>query len=288
MPAEDGRVTVAIAGEDHVHRALAMALFDGVLLDVAGPDADWLMPTSNIRAWRALHPQDDRPEHHRFYKLNNYRKDLPDRASTTLGGRRIASHGRLGGVPLGPAGAMLRSLVILFYEAQPRPDVLLVLIDTDGDLRRQESARHVLAHVNTPELPVVFGLTHQDGECWLLAGTAPDTPETQQRWVSARTVLGFDPSREPERLTARPNDAVTDAKRVLRFLLLGEGARLAQGIPDSTAPAIDEADRLSAQLRARLRAVEGMTACGLEDFLRDLRAAILTAFDAYLPVQAPR
>ena len=69
---------------------------------------------------------------------------------------------------------------------------------------------------------VVIAAPHQDAEAWFVAGFQPDTADERARLTSVSNDLGFNPCTEPTRLTAQPNDAPADAKRVLRRLVFDE------------------------------------------------------------------
>jgi hypothetical protein len=65
---------------------------------------------------------------------------------------------------------------------------------------------------------VIIGVAHTKLECWILAGFVPqDTAETA-RLVELRSELGFEPTGNSERLTAKHDQDKRSAKRVLRLL----------------------------------------------------------------------
>ena len=71
--------------------------------------------------------------------------------------------------------------------------------------------------------------------------------------------LSFNPPETPHRLTAHPNDAPTDAKRVLRFLLFGEYT--------SRPPALEELPALCERL---LQDLDRLERRGADSYLADL------------------
>ncbi len=58
-----------------------------------------------------------------------------------------------------------------------------------------------------------------------MSGFAPHDASEQCRLDDARRALSFDPTTQSHRLTAHPNDALTDAKRVLTQLTDGDRDR---------------------------------------------------------------
>lgn len=277
----DGAIGVAVVGEDEVHRALAMALFDGALATLAAErGADWLV-VDDARTWLVF----DGGERVRRGFYDSHREDpLPTRP-----GRRIRTTGHINGRPAGPGAAKLRRL-FTYHALQPEPPGMVVLLtDTDGDERTAASAEQVRELVTGLEDPpaLVIGMPHRDAEAWLFAAALPTDAQTAERLAAARKALSFDPSREPERLTSSPNDAMTDAKRVLRFVLLHEGEELARGRPRTGPPTPDEADEIAERLARDLDRASTFRNCGLSDFVRDLRAAVATTFRDHVPPAAP-
>lgn len=276
----DGTVGVAVVGEDEVHRALAMGLFDGALAAMAAErGADWLEPATS-RTWLVY---DGGARERRGYYDSHREDPLPGPV-----GRRVQPTGFIDGRPAGPGASKLRHLYLLHSLQANPPDVVVLLMDTDGDHELVASAEQIRTFVQRFDSPplLVIGTPHRDAEGWLFV--APVEPgEATKRLAQARTALSFDPTQQPERLTASPNDAVTDAKRVLRFVVLGEGTELARGRPRSAPPSPAEADELVERLAARLDRAATYEACGLARFVRDLHAAVATTFRDSLPPARP-
>ncbi len=265
----EDRVAVYVVGEDQVHRVLAMALVDATISWLAHHrSSDWV-EARHVRRWSALEESDQEPEDQRWGDIHRRPK--------------VRFHGYLDGRPCLPAARKFRASLVEHARADRPPGLVVIMQDTDGDERIIDGARQVLEWAaSQPDLPpVVIGTPHRDAEGWFLAapGIRTRRPDRVER---AQKVLSFDPTRHPERLTARPNAAVTDAKRVLRFVLLQEGDDLAPGRPASRSPTPDEAERLASELVADLDALESFDACRLGPFVIALRDAVVRALSDHL------
>ena len=152
---------------------------------------------------------------------------------------------------------------------------VVLLQDTDGDTRLPQGARQVLrwARHKTELPPCAIGTPHRDAEAWFMALLDLSTKESLRNRKATKT-LNFDPTRHPERLTSCPNDKITDAKRVVRYVLLQEGRTLTQGRPQSRPPTPDEADTLSRRLASDLDNLNGFKGCELTSFLQELETVV--------------
>lgn len=266
----DGRAPFYVVGEDEVHRALAMALTDASITMLAHEqDFDWL-EAGSTRRWSAWEEHAAVLEGRRFSRL----KDAPSefRFHPILDGQRVP-----------PGVKDLRNAILHTAKAEPRPALIILLKDTDGDQELPVAARQVAAWAAKQEglPPIVIGTPAPEAEAWLLARRAL-SPTQQRRREKARRALGFDPTSEPERLTSRPNTARTDCKRVLRFILLEEGEALRVGHPSSSPPSNDEPDRLARELAAELGQLGDRVGCGLATFLTELPAGLKIALHDHL------
>ncbi|MFN7142886.1 MAG: hypothetical protein ACK4YP_03860 [Myxococcota bacterium] len=265
----DGRVLVAVAGEDEVHRALAMALFDAAArahADAAGQD--WF-DVEHQRRWTTPNERDDVPERRRYFDTHR---------EVELPGPTFRFSGRIDGKPLAPSARKLREMWLRHNLLVPRPALLVVLQDSDGAPGVVEGARQVVEWTRRQEgMTLVVGVPERDAEAWLLAGWRPTDPAEESRLRAARETLHFDPTTQPERLTAHPNDALTDAKRVLRYLVFGE-TPLTRGRPESRPPSAEQADELAAEMAADLARVRAHWACNLAGFAEDLHRAVVLVF----------
>lgn len=240
-----------------------MRLLDLVLLargaSLGWPDADQL---DQARVWAGAEHAD---EGERFYRTKNVSADLRTCSPPLRVTRRV------GDQPAGVAGLFI-DLVRLFQARDPSVTALVALADSQNDAQALDGARRAAAYLRevlTPTMTFAFGVPHGDAECWFVAAlTEADAP----RHRDSLAALNFDPLREPERLTAQPNDAERDAKRVLRFLLGRGGATLAA--TQTGALAEDEYEALASWSPQDLDRLSAFVACGLSAFLAELRVHV--------------
>lgn len=264
--ASNQRPVVAVAGEDHAHRVLAMRLLDVVVLrrgqTVGWPEEDQL---DQAREWRGLQDAPEGEEHTRFYVTKKVEEDL----ASVLGHRFTLL--RIGDEPAGPARPFV-ALYTLFAQRDPVPDALIGVADSQNDPDLPRHAERAAAYIRTrlqPKMAFAFGVPHRDAEGWFVAAlTEADAPGRPD----AVAALKFDPLREPERLTAQPNDALRDAKRVLRFLL-GRGGATLSATP-SGALSREEYEALADWTPEDLTRLSSYAACGLAAFLEELEAKV--------------
>lgn len=276
-------VRIAVTCEDQAHRALAWALSDRVLVHEATRRmADWVDERSlpSLRSYCGRGDTMSAPEHLRFYPHKNARKDVEELGRRPLiRGRRVSLHGHIGGRPLRPEAAFWRIVFMLFAAEEPPPDALIVVHDTDGDRSRLEGIEQACELLRTFEhpIPVIVATPHQDAEAWFVAGFLPESAAERQRLREIREELSFDPCEQPQRLTAHPNDARTDAKRVLRVLLHGDD--------HSRPPSLEELPELSARTLKDIELLERRgEGCELAAFIRGLRQVLVPLF---LPPERP-
>lgn len=156
-------------------------------------------------------------------------------------------------------------------------DAVVVLQDSDNDFELLRAAKVKSSeHVDGVPLPA-FGVAHRDAEGWLLASYRPQNAQEKTRIANATRVLFFDPTREPERLTAQPNGADTDAKRVCAYIL-GTGSGLSgKGRAPSRPPSDEQLAGMLPGL-ALGRALAAHKACGVLDFLTAVRTVASRLF----------
>ena len=256
-----------------MHRALAMALFRKVAAELAASrGADYFEFDTAVR-WSALRETDDVAEPRRWSDIHDA---VPEH-------HRLRLAGHINGQPIGPGARKLRGKLVECARARRQARLVVLLADTDGDDRLRAGARQVTDWAaNQDDLPpVTIGQPHCDAEGWLMAMPSLSARQ-RERLAQAERVLSFDPSLQPDRLTSKPNDAVTDAKRVLQFVLLEVGDVLASGRPASRPPN-DDADRLAVQLASDLTRLAPFEACGLASFIAELRSAVAGLLVEHLP-----
>lgn len=159
---------------------------------------------------------------------------------------------------------------MLFMIEEPPPAVLIVARDTDGDPKRLDGLRQALELLQDfPQpLPVIVAVPHQDAEAWFVAGFVPLNQAEERRLEGLRDELLFSPPDEAHRLTAHPNDAPTDAKRVLRVLAFDDDA--------SRPPSLDELPELCGRTLGDLALLRRRgVGCGLREFLEELREVLV-------------
>lgn len=263
-------VRVAIAGEDQAHRALVTFLADRVLLDEAAKRSlHWINAESlqGLRSYEGRGDDEHSPEHLRFYPLAQAKRDTEELPKLlTIGGLPVKLRGHIDGKPLRPEAGFWRRVLMLFARDNQPPDVLIVAHDTDGDRARVKGLEQALAV--THPFPVIIAFPHQDAEAWFVAGFRPESDAERRRLEDRKSKLGFDPSEKPHQLTSRPNDAPTDAKRVLRILVFDEDA--------SRPPALEEIPDLCDRTLRDLELLERRGgSCGLVAFLDGLRGTLV-------------
>jgi hypothetical protein len=267
MPRDVARI--AILCEDHAHRALVTCLADRVVLDEAAKrSVDWIDETTlpYHRRFMGREDRDDLPEHQRFYTRADAMRDAEDLPNQPLvGGRPVKLRGHIDGQPLAPEASFWRRVFLLFAVMDGPPDLLVVARDTDGD---EDNLRGLKQALPLAPLPVIVATPHQDAEAWFVAGFAPASGRERVRLTELHMELGFSPPDEPHRLTAHPNHAPTDAKRVLRLLLHGENK--------SRPPALEELHDLCERTLRDLALLERRGVhCKLVAFLKALREGLV-------------
>jgi hypothetical protein len=242
--AEEGLV-VRIVGEDGLHHVLAKALSDAAL-DAAMSRHDWF-----------------EVDHHRVHRTGPV--------------ANVRVHGHLDGKPIGPGGARLRSDVVSAMREAPRPAMVVVVVDSDGERSKDkmEAAERVAAWAASQGWAVAIGVANPEAEAWLML-VDPSVAE-RQRFELATRALEFDPRREPHRLSSKP-DSGKDAKRVARFVFLEEAAEIAR-CRSVAFPACD-AKPLAKRLCDRSTPAHGRE-CGLAPFREALAAAAQSSTDRH-------
>lgn len=107
---------------------------------------------------------------------------------------------------------------------------------------------------------VAVAMAEPEIEAWHVAGFEPRDDEERRRLKEVREALSFDPRTQSHRLTSHPNDARTDAKRLLEALCGTDQERRETCLDD----------------RAALRRRGAMN--GLSLFLREIEDCIVPLF----------
>lgn len=197
---------IAFAGEDRNHFRVVTALVDDVLVT----NIDWMRDVlDSCRTWCGLSTQE------RWYKYAP--GDAHDLRSIKFGGVRFAPQGWIAGEPLKSGAGMWRRVLMLFLEREPRPDIVVLACDLDGDRDRRDGIKQVCTGLTWPFV-IVAATPEPEIEGWIVSGFVPTDDREQRRLEQLRAELSFDPTLHSHRLTSHPNDAATDAKRVLSRL----------------------------------------------------------------------
>jgi hypothetical protein len=234
-------VVLGIACEDDGHFSAVTRLVDDTLL----ANCDWLDGILEAsRAWCGLSRQEP------WYKYDP--ADARDLGPFRNAGQVIRLHGHIQGKPLKPEATMWRRVLLLFCDAEPRPDVVVLARDMDGYPNRRAGMVQVRDGLPWP-FEVVLAWAEPEVEAWLVAGFAPIDRGEQTLLDDLRAKLSFDPTTQSHRLTSHRNDAPTDAKRVLDHLSGGDRERReacladrallrARGAANGAAAFLDEVD----------------------------------------------
>jgi len=234
-------VVLGIACEDQGHFRAVTRLVDDTLV----AHHDWLDGIlEDPRSWRGL------ADHEAFYKYDP--ADARHLRPIVNAGQVVRLHGHIQGEPLKPEASMWRKVLRLFCDAAPRPDVVVLARDMDGYPDRRAGMVQVRDGLPWP-FEIVLAAAEPEVEAWLVAGFVPNGRDEQDRLDDLRKQLSFDPTTESQRLTSHPNDAMTDAKRVLEGLCgtdperrdacLGDRDILrARGAANGAAAFLDEVD----------------------------------------------
>lgn len=253
-------VDLLLLGEDKTHAALLGFLAREVVKEEATVHGySWVL--DNLDSLLTFHGEEDLSV---ILPGLRYTSTLREFQPIGPGGkpiRRLGGH--IDGLAAGPESTKWRR-VLLTVLKEHRGGVLIAR-DTDGDRGKMAGLRNVVdeQRKSSPGLLLLVAAPHQDAESWLVTGFSPSSGETSNLKDCTRDI-GFDPTQQPERLTAHPNDSPRDAKRVLRRLLGLEA--------ESRALNLEELGGFCSRLlgdleRLRARGYE----TGVTDFLEELK-----------------
>jgi hypothetical protein len=234
---------LGLVGEDEGHYEVATRLVDDAIRSVANN-------IDGLRCWQGRAPDE------RWYK---YRPEDAERLPRKLpDGRPIRRHGKLGGEP---EIRMWRDVLYLLAVAQPRPALVVLCRDMDAAPTRFLGMDAARLRDSWP-FEVVIAAPDPEIEGWIVAGFQARSDDERRLLAELRKELSFDPTTQSHRLTSRPNDAKTDAKRVLARLCDSDLERRAECLTD----------------RRRLR--ERGAANGLGAFLDEIDKRVVPLFGA--------
>lgn len=198
---------VLVFAEDVLGMTLARDLSDRVVIE-RGPEwlADlWRAPEmrDSQRAWSGV--------------------DAADPWTTWIAAKELAQQRRVVTHGLG-----LKGYALVAYRAarlaatlQPTPDVVVLAIDTQGDEPLRGQMLQGLTRARVEGIPFALAVAHQESEAWAVAGFIAEHDAERSTLRALEATHGFDPTREPHRLTPnRPTDP-RDAKRACAALFRG-------------------------------------------------------------------
>lgn len=205
--------TIAVVAEDEGHYWVTTRIVDAAL----ERDVPWMTGIVNdCRRYQGEHALEP------WFKLSWIgSRDLD---TLSINGRRVRRHGRIAGRPLEPEAPLWRDVLTWFSSLDPRPDVMLLVRDLDGVIGKRAGMLQVRDHLAWPFI-VVVATPEPEIEAWVVAGFAPSDDGEAETLRVLSGELSFDPTHTPHRLTAHPNDAPRDAKRVLSRLTGGDRDR---------------------------------------------------------------
>jgi hypothetical protein len=136
----------------------------------------------------------------------------------------IRARGHFDGQPAQPDARAARRAIRLIVRRVPQARVVILLRDSDGDLRRKDGLQQAASETNL-KVAVVIGLAHCKREAWVVSGFEPRTDDDHSRLEALRQELGFDPRTHSHALNAKDESDKRSAKRVLRQLCDGDSHR---------------------------------------------------------------
>lgn len=138
--------------------------------------------------------------------------------------RHITAFGHFGGEPGAPDASAARLAIRIMLSRDPPPAAVMLIRDTDGDLRRRVGLEQARNHSSMPDR-VILGVAHVKRECWVLAGFDAMNPAEHELLAQVRKQLGFNPCEQSHRLDAQGDEDKKSAKRVLSVLCCDDRAR---------------------------------------------------------------
>ena len=195
---------VLVVAEDRLGMTLARDLCDRIVVERAPVDFRSIWEDPDLRETQRV-----------WYGLADSERWTTDCNWSDAKARSRRVH------PLGMRGYAVEAYRTVQTAAlhEPRPDVLVLCRDTDGNEEVRAQMLDGLARANVPDLPVVLAVAHQESEAWVVAGFVPAHNAEREVVATLKRDLGFDPLEEPHRLTPKGQAEVRDAKRVCRTLL---------------------------------------------------------------------
>lgn len=204
MPTPEGAISVAIVCEAAIDRQTGIDLADRVICERLSWIEGYL---ATNREYRGLKRSD-------AFIAWSKQKELV----RLTGIRRFHGHfGALRNEPADPDAIAAQRMLTILDQCNDRPDVVVLLRDSDGDLRRKSGLEQARSEP-VWRFPIIIGLAHTKRECWALAGFEAKDDVERETLLQLRPELGFDACEHPEKLDAQQDRARRSAKRVLSQL----------------------------------------------------------------------
>jgi hypothetical protein len=205
--------------EAHADFRIASDLVDRVLRD-AGPAWVGDVMDAAVDGLRTYCGDDEGREFFDLHRLGKY----VDKLSTRV------PHGHFDGEPGAADALMARTvfwIVRSFVKARGHVDAVILVRDMDDQpVAREAGLRQARVEAQAwASFRIVLGCPNVMREAWVLVGFDPDGPDEEARIADLRRELGFWPNVDAHRLTAKNEQAMRSAKRVLRVLSLDERSR---------------------------------------------------------------
>ena len=208
MPSSDGRKTIVLVCDGPSDERSLRAIFDRLLVERVD-----CIALDSIDAFRAY----DSPDVGRSFLAWQRVREV----ATNLGVREV--HGFIKGEPAGPqARAARRALTAL--RDWKKADVVVMVCDHDAQPGRHTGLEQASRHAAWG-MAIAIGVANPNREAWVLAGFQPKGESESSLLAEIRNQLGFDPTREPERLRDSAPSELRSTKRVLAHLTNDDHAR---------------------------------------------------------------
>jgi len=205
---------VGVVCESAADQRTGCALADRVLVE--SPNGIQPERLGDLRAWIGVNgPQTTFLDWH----------DVEDVARQ----KRIKAHGHFDGMPGAMDARSTRLALLLFHSLDPRPLAVILLRDQDRKDERLQGMQQARDNSKNPfPQAVVIGFARRMREAWVLCGFEARTASEKKclgELRGGKHGLGFDPTREPERLQSKDESNLRSPKFVLRKLTGGDHPR---------------------------------------------------------------
>ena len=139
----------------------------------------------------------------------------------------MALQGLFDGKPGAPDAYTGRRALYLFRKLKDQPQAVLLIRDVDREPKRRIGLNQArLDHEKRGgRFGVIIALANPKREAWILSGFKAENEAEIELHKEETKRLKFDPTKEPERLSARPHDSPHNIKPVVAKLTQNDKAR---------------------------------------------------------------